>query len=91
MTMRVSIPSNLRAHCEQQSSVPVAGDTVAEVLEDLTTRFPELRSKLLSEERGLHSFINVFVNGRNIRDLQGLATGLSENDTLLIVPALAGG
>lgn len=91
MTIRIGVPSNLRAFANQQSSVEVNAQDVGEALRVLVEQFPELQGKLFSASGQLHSFINLFVNSRSIRDLDGLTTRLSGGETLLIVPALAGG
>lgn len=91
MSVSIQIPANLRAFTAQQSRVVVTGATVAAALDELCQQHPQLRDKLLSAAGELHSFVNVFVEGRAIRELNGLATPLSDGDSLLIVPALAGG
>ena len=91
MSVRIHIPANLRNFTDGQSSVQVEGDSVAESLRELSNRYPSLRDKLLAPGGELHSFVNLFVGDRSIRDLDGLATTLAHGDTLLIVPALAGG
>ena len=91
MPVSIQIPANLRAFTAQQTNIVVVGATVAVALEHLCQQHPQLRDKLLSDAGELHSFVNVFVQGRGIRELNGLATPLSDGDTLLIVPALAGG
>ncbi len=91
MTIRIHIPSSLRESTEQRSQVDVSAATVGDAVQRLVASYPGLDGKLLSASGELHSFVNVFVGERNIRELQGLATGLSNGQTLLIVPALAGG
>ena len=91
MPVHISIPSNLRPHTSQLAKIEVEGSVVGPALQQLCAAHPDLRPKLFASDAELHSFINVFVNSRSIRDLDGLATPLAEGDTLLIVPALAGG
>jgi molybdopterin converting factor small subunit len=91
MSIAIHIPANLREFTGRQSKIEVQASEVATALEALCQCHPELRNKLLSADGELHSFINVFVDGRGIRDLNGLATKLVEGNALLIVPALAGG
>jgi len=91
MSIAIHIPANLREFTQRQSRVEVQADEVAQALDALCQYHPELRNKLLSAEGELHSFINVFVDGQGIRDLDGLATKLVDGNVLLIVPALAGG
>lgn len=91
MTVHVHIPSSLRESTGQQSQVEVSAATVGAAMQQLVDNYPGLDGKLLSASGELHSFVNVFIGDRNIRELQGLATGLANGQTLLIVPALAGG
>lgn len=91
MSISIHIPANLREYTQRQSTVEVQAYEVAEALQALCQRHPPLRDKLLSADGALHSFINVFVDGRGIRDLNGLGTKLVDGNSLLIVPALAGG
>jgi sulfur-carrier protein len=91
MAIQISIPSNLRQYTAQQSTITVNGSDVNEAIQSLIGQFPELRDKLLTDNQQPLSFVNIFVGGRSIRDLDGLGTRLSDDDTILIVPALAGG
>lgn len=91
MTVHVHIPSSLRESTGQQSQVEVSAATVGAAMQQLVDSYPGLDGKLLSASGELHSFVNVFIGERNIRELQGMATGLAHGQTLLIVPALAGG
>ena len=91
MTVRIQIPANLRQFTDGQSSVEVLEGTVGDSLIELSKRYPSLRDKLLTASDEPHSFVNIFVGGRSIRDLNGMQTPLTAGETLLIVPALAGG
>lgn len=91
MPIHIRIPSNLRSLSGGNSSVVVQAHSVDEALGALVESWPELRARIFAEPAQLHSFVNVFVGDRNIRDLDGLATPLRESTELLIVPALAGG
>ncbi|MFN2107000.1 MAG: MoaD/ThiS family protein [Candidatus Promineifilaceae bacterium] len=86
----VRIPTPLRPYTGGQSSVNAAGDNVAAVLADLTRQYPDLRQHLYEGE-ALRSFVNVYLNKEDVRHLDGEDTGVSDNDTLMIVPSIAGG
>ena len=73
------------------AEVQAAGDTVADVIEDLERQFPGLRERLIDEGGAVRRFINVYVNEEDIRFLQGATTGLKPGDQVSIVPAIAGG
>lgn len=86
----IKIPTPLRPFTGDQSQVSVTGATIGEALNDLTTRFPELRQHLFKDEE-LRNFVNVFVGEEDIRFLDGLNTEISDADALRIIPSIAGG
>jgi adenylyltransferase/sulfurtransferase len=88
---RILIPTPLRQFAEKQDSVEAEGATVAEVLGALTTRFPDLKKHLYSDEGKLRSFVNVYLNDEDIRYIKKEATPVAAGDTLSIVPSIAGG
>jgi len=87
----VRIPPVLRAAAGNQKQVDVTGSTVGEALDSLITSFPSLRDQLLTEDGSLNRFVNVYVNGRDVRYEQELATPVGEQDTVILLPAMAGG
>jgi len=87
----VRIPPVLRASAGGNKQVEVPGATVGEVLAALVERFPGLRQQLLTEEGELNRFVNVYLNDQDVRYLQERATPVGEHDTLIILPAMAGG
>ena len=87
----VRIPPVLRTAAGNQKQVEVAGSTVGEALESLIGQFPGLRDQLLTEDGGLNRFVNVYVNGRDVRYEQELSTPITEQDTVILLPAMAGG
>ena len=87
----VRVPPVLRAAVGGVRELSVPGSTVAEVLDALYAAHPEVQAQLVSENGELHRFVNIYVNDEDIR-LQGwLATPVGDSDTLLILPAMAGG
>jgi molybdopterin converting factor small subunit len=86
----IRIPTPLRPYSGGNAAVTVSGETVGEALADLTTRHPELRTHLF-EGRDLRSFVNVYLNKEDIRHLNGADTAIEDNDTLMIIPSIAGG
>lgn len=92
--MKVIIPTALRKHTDGNQHVSVAAEsagTVKEALRQVTDVHPDLRDKLFDGSGKLVSFVNVFVNEQNIRDLDDEATKLNDSDEILLVPAIAGG
>lgn len=88
---RVRIPPVLRAHVDGQKEVDARGATVGAVLLDLSSGKAELTEQLFTPDGGLHRFVNVYVNGQDVRYLEVLETPVSETDTVIILPAMAGG
>jgi sulfur-carrier protein len=91
MPITVSIPSALRARVEGRTSITVTGQTVREVINALDHDFPGLRFNLCHETGELRPYVNIFLNSKNIRYLQGLDTQVSPGARLQILPSVAGG
>lgn len=89
--MKVIIPTALRKHTGGQNHVSVSATTVQDALQQVVATHPGLKASLYDDHDRLVSFVNVFVNDRNIRDLNDGATELSDSDEILLVPAIAGG
>ena len=87
---RVRIPPTLRDETEGAREVEARGGTVRELLDDLMGRFPALRGQLLEDEE-LAPFVNVYVEGEDVRTRDGLATPVDETSRIILLPALAGG
>jgi molybdopterin synthase sulfur carrier subunit len=87
----VFIPSPLRRHTGGQSRVDVPGATVGEILGNLTTAYPGMSGQILGEGGKIRPYINVFVNGAEIRTLGGEATPVGGGDEVSVIPAMAGG
>ena len=88
---RVRIPPVLRTQVNGQKEVEAAGSTVGEVVNDLVARYPQMSEQLFGADGGLHRFVNVYLNGQDVRYLQLLDTPVGERDALIILPAMAGG
>lgn len=86
----VRIPPVLRENTDGSRTVEVSGGTVAEALEDLFGKHPALRDRV-TEDGALSRFINVYVNDRDVRYRDGLGTSIGVDDTIILLPAMAGG
>lgn len=91
MSVRVRIPSPLRSVTAGEAEVSVEGASVEAALGELEQRYPEMRRRLRDEAGELRRFVNLYVNGEDIRFLSGLATALKTGDEMSIIPAVAGG
>src|SRR5437660_851140 len=89
--MKVHIPTPLRQYVDKRETVEVSGNTVSEGLKALITRHPDLRRHLYTDEGKLRAFVNVYLNDEDIRYLQKEGTALKDNDSISIVPSIAGG
>ena len=87
----VRIPPVLRASALGEKQVDAEGGTVGEVLRDLVSRYPALRPHLLADDGELNRFVNVYVDGQDVRYLEELLTPVRATDTVIILPAMAGG
>jgi sulfur-carrier protein len=87
---KVRIPPTLREVTGGERELPAEGDTVRELLEDLMGRFPALRTQLV-EDGDLAPFVNVYVEGEDVRTLDGLETDVRPGSTVILLPAMAGG
>jgi sulfur-carrier protein len=86
----VRIPPTLRGETEGAREVEASGRTVRELLDDLMGRFPELRGQLLDDEE-LAPFVNVYVEGEDVRTRDGLDTPVDDSSQIILLPAMAGG
>lgn len=87
----IRIPSPLRPYTDGKSEVSVVGENVSAVLRDLTDKHVELRQHLYNEAGELRPYVNVFINGEDVRHLQGDSTAVTDDASLRIVPSVAGG
>jgi sulfur-carrier protein adenylyltransferase/sulfurtransferase len=91
MSVTVSIPTPLRSFTGGQDAVELGGQTVGEVLDGLLTTHAGLRRHLMQDDGRLRTFVNLYLNDTDIRQLRSIATPVSEGDVLTIVPSIAGG
>jgi molybdopterin synthase sulfur carrier subunit len=91
MAVKVRIPAPLRRLTANQSEVEVEASTLSQCLEGLESQFPGMKERLMDQEGQVQQFVNIYVNGEDIRFLQELDTPLKTGDEVSIVPAIAGG
>jgi molybdopterin synthase sulfur carrier subunit len=91
MSVKVRIPTPLRALTGGRAEVPVEAGTVGEALQKLDGEFNGLGERILDDSGEVRRFINVFVNQDNIRDRENLGTAVRSGDTISILPSIAGG
>ena len=91
MSVRVRIPTPLRAATDGVAELNVEAATVLLLIEDLESRYPAIRGRLRDDAGEMRRFVNLYVNGEDVRFREGLGTNLKSGDELSIVPAVAGG
>ncbi len=91
MAVKVKIPTQLRAAAGGQGELELEGGTVGEILDALFDRHGELRDRLSDGDGALRRFVNVYVNGEDIRFGDGLDTPVADGNEVQILPAVAGG
>ena len=91
MAIKVKIPTPLRRLTGNQASVGAEGGTVNAMIDSLNGQFPGIKDRLCEESGELRHFVNIYVNGEDVRYLDGLDSKVTEGDEVSIVPAVAGG
>ena len=91
MSVTVRIPTPLRRVTNGQDKVSVDGAALNDVIESLDAQFPGIKGRLCDETGELRNFVNVYINGEDVRFLNGLTSPTKSGDEVSIVPAVAGG
>lgn len=91
MSVTVRIPTPLRRLTNGQDKVSVEGDKLSAIVSALEEQFPGIKARLCDDQGELRNFVNVYVNGEDVRFLGGLETDTNAGDEISIVPAVAGG
>ena len=91
MAVKVRIPSPLRGLTNDQDIVPAEGGTLSAAIDGLESSFPGIKDRICDDTGEIRRFVNIYVNGEDVRFLDGLATELKGGEEISIVPAVAGG
>jgi len=91
MSATVRIPTPLRKVTNGEDKASVEGNTMSEVVEALENQFPGLKDRICEPTGELRSFVNVYINGEDIRFVDGMSSSVTSGDEISIVPAVAGG
>ena len=91
MSVMVRIPTPLRRMTNGKDKVEVESDNLGDLEEKLNSEFPGFKDRLVDEEGELRYFVNIYLNGEDVRFMDGLNTSTSSGDEISIVPAGAGG
>ena len=87
----IRLPQVLRAQAGGERAIEVDGATIGDAVHALVGRHPALESQLIASDGQLHRFVNVYLNGRDVRYLKGLDTPIGPRDEIRLLPAIAGG
>jgi MoaD family protein len=91
MAIEVRVPTILRSYTGGAKVVEGAGDTLGALIDDLDARHHGFKGRLITDDGGLHRFVNIYVNDEDVRFLGSLDAKLSDGDSVTILPAVAGG
>ncbi len=91
MAIEVRIPTILRTYTDGAKAVEGSGGSLTALLDDLDSRHSGLKGRLVTDEGGLHRFVNVYVNDEDVRFLGALEAPLKDGDSVTVLPAVAGG
>lgn len=91
MPIQVTIPTPLRTLTQGKDTVEANGATLDALISDLENNYPGIKNRVCDENGKLRRFVNIYVNGEDVRFLQDKETPLKESDEISIVPAIAGG
>jgi adenylyltransferase/sulfurtransferase len=86
----IKVPTPLRAYTDNQATITVEGGTVGAALHSLVEQYPDLKQHLFNGEE-LRSFVNIFIGEEDVRFLDGMDTEIGADDSLRIIPSIAGG
>ncbi|MCI0480751.1 MAG: MoaD/ThiS family protein [Candidatus Dadabacteria bacterium] len=87
----VRIPTPLRKLTSDKDEVNISAANIAQLIDEMESRYPGIKSRLCDESGNVRRFINLYVNNEDIRFLNGKETALNEGDIVSIIPAIAGG
>jgi sulfur-carrier protein len=91
MPVRVKVPTIMRNEVGGEPIVEGSGSTLRDLLEDLDRKYPGFKQRIVTDDGGIHRFVNLYVNDEDVRYLGSLDTAVAEGDTVSILPAVAGG
>ena len=91
MAITVRIPTPLRRVTDGQDKVATEGATLRQIIDSMESQYPGIKERLCDEDGDLRNFVNVYVNGEDVRFLDGVDSATGDGDEISIVPAVAGG
>ena len=91
MSVNVRIPTPIRRVTNGKDKVTVSGETLKQIIDAMEAQYPGVKARLCDDKGDLRSFVNIYINGEDVRFLSGIESPLSPGDEISIIPAVAGG
>tara|TARA_Y100000588_G_scaffold68625_2_gene69888 strand:- start:6239 stop:6514 length:276 start_codon:yes stop_codon:yes gene_type:complete len=91
MSVTVRIPTPIRRVTNGEDKVTVSGDTLKQIIEAMEEQYPGIKARLCDDKGDLRSFVNIYINGEDVRFLSGIDSPVDSGDEVSIIPAVAGG
>ncbi len=91
MSVTVRIPTPIRRVTNGEDKVTVSGDTLKQIIEAMEEQYPGIKARLCDDKGDLRSFVNIYINGEDVRFLSGIDSPVNSGDEVSIIPAVAGG
>ena len=91
MSVTVRIPTPIRRVTNGEDKVTVSGETLRQTIEAMEDQYPGIKARLCDDKGDLRSFVNIYINGEDVRFLSGIDSPLNAGDEISIIPAVAGG
>ena len=91
MSATIRIPTPLRKVTNGADKITVQSGSIVEIIESLDKEFPGIKTRLCDDDNELRNFVNMYINGEDIRFLHGIKSSVNSGDEVSIVPAVAGG
>ncbi len=91
MSIKVSVPAPLRQYCDKQKEIELEGSNVKEVLDSMSNKYNLLYSKVCDENGNVRHYVNLYINGVDIKKKESLQSSVNQGDSITIIPAVAGG
>ena len=91
MSVTVRIPTPIRRVTNGEDKVTVSGDTLKQIIEAMEEQYPGIKASLCDDKGDLRSFVNIYINGEDVRFLSGIDSPVNSGDEVSIIPAVAGG
>lgn len=87
----IQLPLQLRKFVNYQDSIQIPGDSLMDIINNITLTYPDLKPYLVDNSNNIYHFINLYLNGQDIRFLEDNQKKIKENDIIIVIPAIAGG